>query len=509
MDPIQKIAILGAGSAGLMAALSLRRCIPALAVRVIRSPEIGVIGVGEGSVPNLRAFLLDYLRLDAGRFYQEAQPTWKLGLRLIWGPRGAFNYTFANQIAGKNKGFARPAGYYCEDTFDPLNLDSALMLAGKVAERTAQGLPRLSDGHAWHLENHRFVGWLESEARRHGVEITDGKVESVSLGSVGEVDALQLESGETVRADLYVDASGFRSELLGRALGEKWVSYQDSLFCDRAVIGGWERTTEPILPYTTAETMEAGWCWRIDHEHIINRGYVFSSQFLSDDDARAEFLRKNPKAAKDGRVVRFRSGRFERAGFVEPLEATSLMLIALESRSLAETLAETQQRPTPGVIRVFNEANTRLWDYTRDFLAIHYKFNTRLDSPFWKHAREHTPLGLAEPVVEFYEENGPSLLATNLLPGGLPGFGWEGFYALLVGQKAPTRVRHVATPDERMQIAQRQAHLNARAAAAMDSRELLALIRRPGWCWNAPADTPASSPQNPPPYLGLPKTLSL
>src|SRR5215207_6538862 len=168
MSPIQKVVVLGAGSAGLMAAIALRRVMPWLDVRVVRSPEIGIIGVGEGSTPNLRNFLFDFLRLDPDRFYAQAQPTWKLGIRFLWGPRNAFNFSFANQIAGRIKGFPRPMGYYCEDGFDPLSVDSALMLANRVAERDARNLPVLSNGHAWHLENRLFVGWLESEARLLG-----------------------------------------------------------------------------------------------------------------------------------------------------------------------------------------------------------------------------------------------------------------------------------------------------------------------------------------------------
>jgi tryptophan halogenase len=496
MSPIQKVAVLGAGSAGLMAALALRRAIPSLQVRVIRSPDIGVIGVGEGSTPNLRSFLLDFLQLDPNRFYAQAQPTWKLGIRFLWGPRGAFNYTFASQIAGRVRGFKRAAGYYCEDCFDPMNVDSALMLAERVAERDQHGMPTFSIGHAWHIENRLFVDWLESESRRAGVKITDAKVTSVDLAAPDRVGSLHLDTGESVSADLFVDASGFRAELLGRALGEPWISYNDTLFCDRAIIGGWERDSEPVHPYTVAETMDAGWCWRIDHERIINRGYVFSSRFISDDDARAEFTRKNPKAAKDGRVVHFRSGRYRRpwvgnvvaignaAGFVEPLEATALMLIATEARSLVDTLMESQQQPSPGVIEIFNRGNTTLWDYTRDFLAVHYKYNTLLNTPFWQHAREHTPLGLAQPVVDFYEENGPSLLAANLIPGGLPGFGYEGFFTLLAGQKAPTRVRHIPDAEERLLLAKRHASLNARAQAAYTVPQALSIIRNKDWSWN-------------------------
>ena len=369
------------------------------------------------------------------------------------------------------------------------------MLHDRVAEADSWGLPLLSQGHAWHVENRQFVGWLEYESRVAGVTIIDGTVARAEMSAPDRVAALELASGERVDGDLFIDASGFRAELLGRAMAEPWISYENSLFCDRAVIGGWERSNEPIQPYTTAEAMDAGWCWRIDHETIINRGYVYSSRFISDDDARAEFLRKNPKAPADARVVKFHSGRFARpwvgnvigignaAGFVEPLEATALMLIATEARCIVDTLVETQMRPTPGVIEIFNRGNTLLWDYTRDFLAVHYKYNTRGRTPFWQHAREETPLNLAAPIVDFYEENGPSLLSANLLPGGVPGFSFDGFFAILLGQNHPHRARYVPTADERMLFAKFQAAMQARASKSMDSRKLLEIIRRPGWSW--------------------------
>ena len=111
------------------------------------------------------------------------------------------------------------------------------------------------------------------------------------------------------RGDLYVDCSGFRSLLLGQALKEPFMSFASSLFCDRAIIGGWDRDDERVLPFTVAETMNAGWCWQIDHEHRINRGYVHSSAFMSEDEAMREFLHKNPKV-RETKVVKFVSGRY-------------------------------------------------------------------------------------------------------------------------------------------------------------------------------------------------------
>ena len=193
------------------------------------------------------------------------------------------------------------------------------------------------------------------------MEIIDGKVTGSERRPEGGIAAVHLEDGRRLAADFFIDASGFRSELLGRALEEPFVSFDRSLFCDRAVVGGWERTDEPILPYTTAETMDAGWAWQIEHEHHVNRGYVYSSQAISDDEAAAEFLRKNPKAPQSPRVVKFRSGRYRRqwvdnvvaignaGGFVEPLEATALMIVCAQradARRLAHPQPASRPRPT-------------------------------------------------------------------------------------------------------------------------------------------------------------------
>src|SRR5262249_26931362 len=156
----------------------------------------------------------------------------------------------------------------------------------------------------------------------------------------------------------------------------------------------WPRTDEVIKPYTTAETMDAGWCWQIEHPDIINRGYVHSSSFVTPEEAEREFRAKNPKVT-DTRVVPFVSGRYARgwvknvigignaAGFVEPLESTALSVICDQARIVAETLVECDQSPTGCMIDHYNRFTSRLWDEIRDFLGIHYKFNTRLDNAFW------------------------------------------------------------------------------------------------------------------------------
>src|SRR5262249_38091396 len=250
-----------------------------------------------------------YLRLEPGEFHRIAQPTWKLGIRFLWGPRPYFDYVLNRQFDLRFPGLPKGPGYYCDDVPD-FGFSSALMTPNRAFPRRPDGLPQITRDPAYHIENEHFVTFLEQYARRLGVEITDDTVVEVKQDERG-VAGLVLASGTTATADLYVDSSGFRSVLLGQTLGEPFRSFTSSLFNDRAVVGGWDRTNEPIKPYTTAETMDAGWCWQIEHENRINRGYVYATAFVSDGEAEREFRRKNPKVSTT-RIVPFVTGRYER-----------------------------------------------------------------------------------------------------------------------------------------------------------------------------------------------------
>ena len=487
---VSTVIVLGAGSAGLIAALTLKRKIPALAVRVVRSPDIGIIGVGEGTTAVFPRHFFEYLKMTPGSFYREAEPTWKMGIRFLWGPRERFFYTFSLEHERRLPELPRNNGFYYTDEFPWLGNASAFMAHDKVFPRRADGLPQFHNNHAYHVENRKLVAWLESRCREAGVEVIDATVKPEPGGE--GIAALIAEDGRRITGDLYIDASGFRSELLGRALQEPFVSYEDALFCDRAVIGGWQRTTEPILPYTTAETMDSGWSWQIEHETFINRGYVYSSKFISDEAAQEELLRKNPKVSTTPRMVKFRSGRYARhwvgnvigignsAGFVEPLEATALQVICVEVSTLADALLDSLCEINPSIIKLYNRYNSAQWDDIRNFLAVHYKFNTRLDTPFWRACRSDTALHAAEDICEFYRDNGPSVLGGDALVHPSNSFRMDGFVALLVGQDVPHNKPYHAPPAEREVWRKHCLQLAEFARTGMTVKEALNAIRAPG-----------------------------
>jgi tryptophan halogenase len=496
---IQHLIVLGGGSAGFIAAIALKRKLPELRVRIVRSQDIGVIGVGEGTTQLFPKFFFQQLGLKVASFYEGAEPTWKLGIRFLWGPRPHFHYSFSNPLESRYLPQPRNTGFYCSEEFAGADLWYALMENDRAIPRNEHGRPEFFR-HAhlgFHVENKKLVEFFEGLARKLGIKIQDATVERIERGGRG-VEALVLGDGQRLTADLFVDASGFRSELLGRALGVPFKSYADALLCERAVIGAWPRTTEIIRPYTTAETMDHGWCWQIEHEHFINRGYVYSSRFVDDESARAEYLRKNPLADPEKtRVVKFRAGRYETmwqdnvvgignaSGFVEPLEASALQVIILQSRTLADCLGESQMDPTPGVKALYNRAVGESWDEVRDFLAAHYKFNTRLDTPFWKTCRQEISLGGAQGVYDFYVENGPIALAKNYVLSPQNPYGVEGYFAILLGQRVPHRGVTRFQDGERAGWQKLRGQWTAAGRNGFTVREALDFVRRADWDWEA------------------------
>lgn len=491
---IQDVLVLGGGTAGFLMAASLKTQHPHLRVRVVRSPTLGIIGVGEGSTPDFLRFLHGFLNVPPAEFYQAVQPSLKLGIKFIWGKED-YHYSFSGPLSQKFTASGTALGYVADEGLVDINYLAALMGQDKVFPRSPDGpWPLVQPSMGYHIENAALVAWLEKHAAKLGIEVIDGDLASVEKAG-GEVTALHLQGGARLSADFFIDASGFRAELIGKALGTPFISYADSLFCDKAIVGGWERTTEPILPYTIAETMSAGWSWQIEHPTRINRGYVYSSRFQDDASAEAEFRGQNPKVGPT-RVVPFVSGRYAHqwvgnvfavgnaAGFVEPLEATSLLCIAHECRFLSLALKECGLRRNPSMQAATDQLCGRLWDEIRDFLAVHYRFNGRSDTPFWRHCRAHVALHGAEKLVQFYQENGPSFaMEVELLMPAQSIFQLEGFWYHLIAMGVPHAHADRATAAERAEARLgRQRHREA-AVQGMTVAEALKVLHDPRWRW--------------------------
>jgi len=490
---VRRVGILGGGTAGYLAALALRRKVPGLAVTLIESPDVPIIGVGEATTPLMPQFLHVDLGLDVHTLFAEVLPTFKLGIRFLWGAPGDgdFNYPFGPLH------LLEPLVYGEEGRIDlrACSLQSLLMAEGAVGlypeGAEGGGQPdawtcRLGTENAYHLDNERFVAYLQRRAAAAGVERLEATLVDAEVADDGrgghEVSSLVLADGRRLSFDLYVDCTGFRSLLLERALGSSWRSFEKSLWTDRAVVAAVPHGGR-VRPYTTAETMAAGWCWSTPQTDADHRGYVYSSAFLGEEDAEKEMRRANPGMGA-ARQVRFRAGRHEHFwlgnvvalgnayGFVEPLESTALHMLIRQIGLLTGLFplrrAERSLQP------LLNRKVGDWWDYLRWFLALHYRFNRRLDTPFWRACRAEVDVEQHAELLAVFRQRGPlsyDPAVRKAFDYPDPLWGPEGIDTLLLGQGVPCHLPRplLAESAWRSRIAQ------ARAAAARAAPHAAAL----------------------------------
>jgi tryptophan halogenase len=500
---VASVGVLGGGTSGYFAALALKKRFPGLRVVVIESSAIPIIGVGEATTTLMPPFLHHQLGLDVEELYREVRPTWKLGIKFDWGLPG--DYFFPYPFGASDRDDPIDAHFH-DDDLRTQSLTALLMSADRaplVRESSGELRSLLPETKlAYHLHNAPFVTYLARHAALRGIEHLDAEVEVVSSPDRSRVEMLRTADGRELCFDLYVDAGGFSSPIVGKALGSPFRSFASSLFCDTAIVADVPQRGGLIKPYTLAQTMDHGWCWNIPVEGVDHRGYVHASAFVSEAEAKAEMRAKNPGMG-DTWTVRFRSGRHEdfwkgnavavgnAYGFVEPLESTALHMVIIE---LAYVLACLEEGSGFDVA----EANRRVgahWDFLRWFLAVHYKFNRKLDTPFWRESRARVDVSGVEPTLAHFRERGAwrGPEEVDILVGD-PAFGYSGLLTLLLGQKvdsprAPSRIAPEAWA--KRVAAQRdlvaRALPQAEALAALRERPELyrAMLRAPSWCADA------------------------
>ena len=492
-QPIRSAVVVGGGSAGFLAALTFRRMLPQIKLAVVHSPDIPIIGVGESTTPAVPVHLHEHLGIDRNEFHKEVRPSWKLGLRFEWGAKDVphFNYTFDGYLDKRIEGLSKWNAFYCLHDMRDASTFNAIMDRNRSPATMRNGRLSLDPRATYHIPNASFIEFLERKSVASGAELIADQVVGVERNESGGVKSLMLAGGRKLEADLFVDCSGFGSILLGKTLEEPYISYRDALYCDRAVVGSWSRADFPeddtIRPYTTMTTMKHGWCWRIDFEDAVTRGYVYSSQFCSEEEAEFELRALQPQlAGADLRLLKFPSGRRERyivenvvavgnaSGFVEPLEATSLHLIIEQLYNLTWALTDSDRILTDSLRNLLNERFASTWDDVRDFLALHYKYNEHQDTPFWRHCRAESPLGSLEDMVDHYAEVGPSRLLARLTSNATI-FGYGGYASMLLGLRVPTTVKREITHRERQRW---DAYRKSNAVAASQTLQMRQALNR-------------------------------
>ena len=426
--PVSNIVIVGGGTAGWMAAAAFAHVLgPEYRIRLIESDFIGTVGVGEATVPHIKAFN-NLLRIDEAEFVRRTQGSFKLGIQFRdWARVGdSYIHGFGSTIGPdlgllpfhqywikcRLEGKAREIGAY--------TLNTVAALAGKfmVSARDAPaGSPLANIAYAYHFDASLYAQYLRAYAEQRGVTRTEGIVKQVSLHpETGFVESVTLGSGEVVAGDLYIDCSGFRGLLIEEALGTGYHDFTRWLPCDRALAVPCEKVGPPV-PYTRSTARPAGWQWRIPLQHRTGNGYVYSSSHVSDDEAAATLLGNlDGKALAEPKLLRFTTGRRKlcwnrnvvalglASGFLEPLESTSIHLIQSGISKLLELF------PREGYDHVLvDRYNARLafeFDRIRDFIILHYHATERDDTAFWRYCRDMVIPPELEANIDLFRDSG-------------------------------------------------------------------------------------------------------
>ncbi|MEM7330225.1 MAG: tryptophan halogenase family protein [Pseudomonadota bacterium] len=423
---IQKIVIVGGGSAGWMTAAALSRLLTPQSVQVtlIESEQIGTIGVGEATIPDIINFNA-MLGIPEQDFLRATNGTFKLGIEFSnWGRIGESYFHPFGPHGVDMQGIDFHQFWMRFQQSNSASEIEAFSLSALAAKDHKFAMPQndprsvLSQlRYAYHFDATAYARFLRSFAEQRGVRRVEGKVTDVDIDSEsGFIRTVQLENGARIDGDLFFDCSGFRALLLGQALGVEFLDWAHWLPCDTAQTIACERTG-PLLPYTKSTAKQAGWQWRIPTQHRTGNGHIYAGDLIDEDTAIASLLQDlDGTAISEPRKIRFRTGHRQRfwdknciaiglsGGFLEPLESTSLFLIQ-EGISKFISLFPSAEMPET-VRREYNRQLVKKFEQVRDFIILHYKATQRDDSEFWNYCRTMSiPDSLAE-KMQLFEEAG-------------------------------------------------------------------------------------------------------
>ena len=490
-----KVVIVGGGTAGWMcaAALALLLALTDYDITLIESDEIGTVGVGEATLPHIKTFN-DMLGIDEAQFMRETQATFKLGIEFVGWDRPGGRYihpfgTFGEPWAGVDFQHHWARAVQAGQDAGPLQDYSYAVAAcrAEAFEFPNEDLKsiRSTYAYAYHFDAGLYANFLRRWTTVRGVKRIEGQVVDVAQNAgTGHVEALTLKSGAVIAGDLFVDCSGFRSLLLGHAMGVAWQDWSEWLPCDRALAVPSARASA-FTPYTRSTAQAGGWIWRIPLQHRTGNGHVFSSRFCDEELARDTLMQAlDGPALAEPRLLRFQAGRRAKAwegnvvaiglasGFLEPLESTSIFLIQAAATDLAN-LMPANGAIDPRLAAEFNRLFEIHYDRTRDFLMLHYAANARHGEPLWDHVRAvQLPDSLAHKIALFEESAAAPDYKLGL-------FSRDSWLAVLVGQGVLPRgynrlADRIPMPDLEAKLRDLKARIVTNAATMTPHEEFIA-----------------------------------
>jgi tryptophan halogenase len=417
MDPKTKVVVAGGGTAGWLTAFSLvTRLGKLLDITLVESDQIGTVGVGEATVPTMRAFH-SLIGIDEKEFMAATQATFKLGIQFDnWGQQGDSYFHSFGEI-GQRSWMAEFHEFWMEakaQGFGGSLEDYCLELKAAKANKFATQVGKKPVNFAYHMNATAYAAYLRTKSESAGVKRLEGRITQIQNDQEGNISTLILEGGEQVSGDVFIDCTGFRGLLIGENLDVGYEDWSHWLAADSAIAVQTQAVEAP-RPYTRAIAHPAGWQWRIPLQNRVGNGIVYSSQFLSDDEAKSTLLANlSGQTITEPRQLRFKTGRRKKAwhnnciaiglssGFLEPLESTSIHLVTTAILRLMKLFPFGGN--TALLAEQFNRETQLELETIRDFIILHYHQTQRNDSPFWDHYRTmQIPESLVHRMAMFHE----------------------------------------------------------------------------------------------------------
>ncbi|MEP6886098.1 MAG: tryptophan halogenase family protein [Gammaproteobacteria bacterium] len=422
---IKSVVIAGGGTAGWMAAAAIAKVMgPRLSITLVESDEIGIIGVGEATIPSIALFN-DLLRLDENQFLRQTQGTYKLGIEFVDWYEPGHTYMHAFGGIGKDLAYIPFHHYWLEGVLkgraDSLWNYSLNWVAARqnrfarlegIADTPLPGLT-----YAFHFDASLYAAYLSRLAQQMGVRRVEGLIAEVLQDQQsGDVRTLRLRDGREISAEFFIDCTGFRGLLIEQTLKAGYEDWSRWLPCDRALAVPTARDGA-LTPYTRSTALEAGWQWRIPLQHRTGNGHVYSSAYISDDRAAEQLLANlDSRPLADPRAIRFVTGRRRElwrnnvvclglaSGFVEPLESTAIHLIQANIQRLI--LLFPHHGDCAHRRAQFNQAAEAEYEFVRDFIILHYHLNNRVGERFWDDCRHMSVPDSLTHKIEVFRETG-------------------------------------------------------------------------------------------------------
>ena len=446
---VRKIVIVGGGTAGWMAAAALAKILGTQdrEITLVESEEIGAIGVGEATIPAIILFN-KMLEIDEDEFVRATHATFKLGIDFVnWRKLGHRYFHQFGLIGAELKNGVSFTHYWMRwrnmggepdvMQFSPETVAAKEGRFGKPGPKAGRNAPNIN--YAYQFDASTYADYLRQYSEARGVVRKEGRIVRVHQNAEsGFIEAVELADGSRIEGELFIDCSGFSGLLIEETLKAGYEDWSNWLPNDRAVAVPCAKVATPT-PFSGSTALESGWQWRIPLQHRTGNGYVYSSNFISDDEATAKVLEKlEGEPLADPKLIQFTAGKRRAAwskncialglsgGFLEPLESTSIHLIQVGIMRMFAFFPDKGFDPL--LAKRYNDEMGLLYDGIRDFIIAHYKVTERDDTPYWDYCRNMSVPESLEAKLALFRMRG------EVVPDPRALFTEASWFAVLFGQ---------------------------------------------------------------------------